>query len=128
MLNPCANDLRLLFVGSEDHDDVSRFSRLFRRHDLQTRLFRLFPGLAALVQTDDDFDAAFLQVERMGMPLAAVADDGDRLVFQNLNVAIGLIVYFCHTVFPPKQIISESKFVTIIVRSKNSVKRMRNFI
>ena len=31
----------------------------------------------------------------MRVPLAAVADDGDRFVLQNIDVTIGLIVDFC---------------------------------
>ena len=91
-------DLRLLFVRGEDHDDVCDLCRLFRRHDFQAGLFRLRPGFAPLVEADDDFDAALLQVERMGVALAAVTDDSDGLVFQDSDVAVGLIVYLCHIV------------------------------
>ena len=47
---------------------------------------------AALVQADDDIDAALLQVERVGVALAAVAQDGDRLALQPLRIAISLVV------------------------------------
>ena len=38
------------------------------------------PGLAALIQSDDDLNAAVLQVQRVRVSLASVPDDRDRLV------------------------------------------------
>ena len=86
----------LFFVRGQDHDDVRDFRSLFRRHDFQAGCFGLRPGLAALIQADDDFHSAFMQVERMRVALAAIADDGDRFAFKDLDVAVGLVVYFCH--------------------------------
>ena len=61
-------DLRLLFVGREDHDDVGNLRRFLRRHDGEARLLRLLPGLTAVVQTDNDLDAALFQIERSACP------------------------------------------------------------
>ena len=49
---------------------------------------RLRPALAPLVQADDDVDAGVAQVEGMGMPLAAVADDGHGLAGEAAKIGI----------------------------------------
>lgn len=68
---------RLSFVIDKDHDDVRRFRRFRCRHDFQACLFRFRPGFAAVIQSDDDVYAALVQVQRMRVSLAAVADDSD---------------------------------------------------
>lgn len=66
------------------------------RHDLEPRSLSLGPAFGAVVQPDDHVHAAFVQVERMGMPLRAVADDGDGFPLEDAQVAVALIVDFCH--------------------------------
>ena len=87
-------DLCLFLVGREDHDDVRSLCRFGSSHHFQTRLFRFCPGLAALIQTDDDFYAALFQVQRMRMALAAVTDNGNGLVFEKIQVRVLFIEGF----------------------------------
>src|ERR1039457_177856 len=49
--------------------------RGLRLHDLQAVLLRLVEAVA-LAHADDDIEAAVMQIERVGTPLAAVAEDG----------------------------------------------------
>ena len=89
--------------------------------------FRLCPGFAPFIQSDHHFHAALFEVERMSVALAAVADDGDRLVFQNVDVAIGLIIYFCHCCFLRK-FISWIVSALIITAAGRIVKQFSDFI
>ena len=47
-------------------------------------------------QADDHVDAAVLQVERVGVALAAVADHGDLAALQQAEVGVGVVVDACH--------------------------------
>src|SRR5215471_12393420 len=66
-------DRGLHFVRCQDHDDIRGFHGIGDRHDLEPALLGLPPG-SALSQTDHDRDAALLQVEGVGVTLAAVSD------------------------------------------------------
>jgi len=55
-------------------------------HHLQAGLADLVPRRAALAQPDHDLDAAVVQVLRVGMALAAVADDGNGLALDEAQV------------------------------------------
>ena len=93
LLNTLFIHLCLAFVVNEDHYDVGLFNSLGNRINFKTGSNGLGPGLAALVQADNDLHAAVAQIERMSMSLTAVTDDGHGLVLQNIDVAIRLIVY-----------------------------------
>ena len=54
-------------------------------HHFQAGGFRLGPRLAAGVQADHHVHAGIAQVQRVGMALAAVADDGDCAAFQDVQ-------------------------------------------
>ena len=88
--------LGLLFVVDEDHDDVGRLGCVGGGHDGQPRLLGLCPALAAVVEANDDLDAGVAQVQRVRVPLGAVADDGDRLSIELVQIAILLVVDVCH--------------------------------
>ena len=75
-------DIRLILIRCQDHDDVSGLGSVCRIHDLQTGLFRLCTALGARAKTNDDIDAAVMQVQRMRMSLRAITNDGHRLAFQ----------------------------------------------
>ena len=61
-------------------------------------------GLRALIEADDDVDAAVLEVQRMGMALAAVTDDGNGLASEHLEICILIIVSFCHNTLSPHNV------------------------
>ena len=86
----------LLLVVDEDHDNVGSLGRLGGGHDGHALSFRLCPALGAVVQTNNNVDAALLQVEGVGVALRAVADDGNGLARQLLKVAVLLIENTIH--------------------------------
>ena len=86
---------RLLLVIDEDHDDVCLFGSFICCKHFKALCLSLGPGFASLVQTDDDVASGILQVQRMGMALAAVADNRDGFAFQQGKVAVFLVVNLC---------------------------------
>ena len=75
-----AIDLRLHVVGNQHHDDVGLARRVLHQGDFQPVGFGFLPAAAAVVQPDHHVQARILQVERVGVSLAAVADYAYRLV------------------------------------------------
>ena len=53
----------------------------------------LGPRLRALVQADHDVQAALVQVQRVRVALAAVADDGDLLALERVEIGVRLVVH-----------------------------------
>ena len=89
--------LCLQLIGNQDHDEVGLFGSLLGGHDLEARILGLLPGLGALTQADAHVDAAVGKVQRMGMPLRAVADDCDLLALDQVGIAILIVVNrYCH--------------------------------
>ncbi len=66
------------------------------RHHAQPFGLGLGPALAAGIQPDAHIDAAVLQVQRMGMALAAIAEDRNLLALEVAQVCLVLVVDFCH--------------------------------
>ncbi|MEZ4768545.1 MAG: hypothetical protein R2844_08975 [Caldilineales bacterium] len=89
-------DARLGLVGDDDHDDVGLGSRLVHRLDGQAGCFRLGPALGVGIETDPHIDAAVAQVERVGVALAAVADDGYLAACQPPEISVLVVVDSCH--------------------------------
>ena len=84
----------LQMILRQDNHHVTRLGSLGRLHHLQAVVFGLFPARGGFPQAHDDVRAAVLRVQRMGAPLASVADDGDFSVLQQIQVRIGVIVDF----------------------------------
>ena len=91
----------LLLIVDQDHDDVRSLGRVGGGHNLQAGGLGLGPAFGAVVQADDDVDAALMQVEGVGVPLGAVADDRHGLVLQYAEIAVVLVIDFCHCRIPP---------------------------
>src|SRR5699024_9398708 len=94
-------DILLIHIGlglvvNQDHDDVGRLGGLGHSHDVEAVGFGHGPGLAALAQAHDDVTAGISEVQRMGVALGTVTDDGNLLAVQLAQVAILLIIHFCH--------------------------------
>ena len=86
-------ELRLQLVGRQHHDDVGPFRRLLGRHHLDAGGLRLLDGGRAFAQRDPHLlDAAVLQIEGMGMALAAIADDDDLLVLDQVHIGIAVVI------------------------------------
>ena len=64
--------------------------------DLQAGGFGLGPALAAGVEADHHVDAGIAQVQRVGVALAAVADDGDRAALQVIEISVFFVIAFWH--------------------------------
>ena len=95
---------RLKLVVDQDHDDIGLLCGFGGGVDREALLFGALPGLTALVKADDDVKAGLLEVQRVGMALAAVADDGDFLSLKIGKVAVFLIIdlrFLCHFLNSP---------------------------
>ncbi len=81
-------DHLLGLVRHDHHDDVGHGGRRVGGHDLEAGRGRAIPGRGARGLGHDHLDAAVAQVLRMGMPLAAEADDGYGLAVEKIEIAI----------------------------------------
>ena len=88
-------NIRHFFIGRKHHYDVRFFSGFRNGEHFKTRFFGDGPRSAALIESDNDLDAAVAQIERVRMPLRAVADDGDRLFLQKIQIAVAFVIYLC---------------------------------
>ena len=62
------------------------------RFDPQPVGFGLVPALAPLVETDNNLETRIAQIQRVGVSLAAITDDGNRLAKQRLKAGILVVV------------------------------------
>ena len=86
-------DVGLQLVRRQHHDDVGPLGGLGHLHDLEACLFGLGGRRRALAEGDDDvLHAGVAQVEGVGMALAAVADDGDLLALDEIDVGIAIVI------------------------------------
>jgi hypothetical protein len=84
-------DLGLLLVRQQDHHHVAAAGRLGDRLDREAVLLGLVDRIRALTQADDDLDAGVLEVERVGMALGAVAEDGHGLAVEEREVGVVVV-------------------------------------
>ena len=88
-----AIDVALQFVRRQHHHDVGPFGGLGDFHDLELLALGLLDALRGLAQRDRHvLDAGIAQIERMGMALAAIADDGDFLALDQVQVGIPVVI------------------------------------
>ena len=88
-----AIDVALQFVGRQHHHHVGPLGGLGHFHDLELLALGLLDARRGLAQRDRDvLDAAVAQIERVGMALAAIADDGDLLALDQVQVGITIVV------------------------------------
>ena len=97
-------DILLVNVGlhlvvNEHHHDVAPLGGLGNGLDGKPRGLRLRPVLGAFPQAHADLAAGILQVQGMGMALRAVADHGDLLAVEIVQVAILFIIHLSHGKF-----------------------------
>ena len=94
-LDVLAVQLRLLLVIDQDHDDIRFLRGLSCRIDLEALLHGPLPAPGSLIETDDDMASGLLQVQRMCVSLASIADDRDGLSLQEGQITVFLIIDFC---------------------------------
>ena len=90
----------LLFVVDQDHDHVGNLGGLVAVHDLHALSLSLGPALGAGIQADYHVHTAFLQIQRVCVALGAVADDGNGLACQLLEITVLLIKNSLHCNVP----------------------------
>ena len=86
----------LLGVGQQEHDQVGLGRGIGHGQDLQPRLLGLGLRRRALPQADPHVDARVPQVQRVGVALRAVAEDGHLAVGDDRTVGVLLVVDGCH--------------------------------
>ena len=79
-LDGLGEHLRLHLVGEQQRDELCAADGLGDRPHLEPGLLGLRPRGRPLAKPDDDADTRVVEVERMGVALAPVADDGHRPV------------------------------------------------
>src|SRR5262249_49213707 len=79
-------------VRHQDHHDVGFLRRRRRVDDAQPLALRLRAGGAVAAEPHAHVAAAVAQVERMGVPLASVADDGDLLALERLEARVLVVI------------------------------------
>ena len=94
-------DIRLLLIGNQNHRDIRLLHSCGNGKDLESMTLSCCLGLAALIEADNDIDAALLEIQCMCMALAAISNDGNRLAIHDLPVYILVIISFCHSTPSP---------------------------
>ena len=84
--------LGLQLVGHEHHDEVGLFGGRGHVGHAQAGLLGGLDGVRALAQAHAHVAAGVLEVQRVGMTLGSVADDGDLLVLDDVGVAVLFVV------------------------------------
>ena len=89
-------DGALVLVRREDHHHVRLLHGVRNSGDLQALLLGTCPGGRANAETDGHVNAGVAQVQRVGVALGAVADDGDLLGLDECEIGIVVVEHFSH--------------------------------
>src|SRR6478609_3467678 len=84
--------ITLNLIRQQYVDDIRRLGRFLSRHRLELVLDRQVVVRTARPLADDYIYAAVAKVLRLSMSLAAVAQDGDRLAFEERKVSVVVVV------------------------------------
>ena len=80
-------------VRDEDHDDVRGLDRIGDIGDPEARLGGQGAAPGPGRERHDDIDPGVVEVEGVGMALAAVADDRDRLAGEGRQICVVVVVH-----------------------------------
>ncbi len=80
-------------VGDEEHDHVGGLDGVGDIGDAQAGVRRERPALGARREPDDHVDPRFVEVEGVGMALAAIADDRDGLPGKRRRIRVVVVVH-----------------------------------
>ena len=69
----------LFLIVNQNHNDICLLCCLCCCINFESLLFCSLPGLTALVKTNDDIASGLFQIQRMGMSLASVSNNRNRL-------------------------------------------------
>jgi hypothetical protein len=81
-------ELGLLLVREQDHHDVALARRVGDRGHAKAVALRLFDRGGVLAEADHYVDAGVLQVQRMGVALRAIAEDGHGLSVELREIGV----------------------------------------
>ncbi len=87
-------NLGLHFIGQRDDDQIGRLDGVFDAHRVEAVLDGQPAIGAVLAIGDDDLDAAVAEVQAVGVPLRAEAEDGDGLALQGVERGIFFVDHF----------------------------------
>ena len=79
-------------VGEEDVDQIGLLDRILDAHRLEAVLLGELIVRPARPLGDDDLEPAVTEVLGLRVPLAAVADDGDGLAIEGLEISVGVVI------------------------------------
>ena len=81
-------EVALDVIGYQDHHHVGGFGGFGRGQHGEAGGVGFGAALAVRGQADNDVEAGVAQVQRVRVALAAVADDGDFLAFERVDVSV----------------------------------------
>ena len=85
----------LVLVRQQDHHHVGFGNGLGNRLDLKALLLGILHGLGGRTQADDDVDAGIAQVQRMGVALGTVTEDGHLLAIEHGQIGVLFVPDSC---------------------------------
>ena len=86
----------LEFIRKQHHDPVRLGGGLGHGQNLKPVGLGFLRRATALIQTDDDVDAAVLEVEGVGVALGAIANDRYGLAVQQTKIGVGVVKELGH--------------------------------
>ena len=97
-LDVVLEDLSLRGVGRQQHDDVGPLGDLGGCVHVEPLFGDLRPGLRSLLEADLHLHAGVAQAQRVGVALAAVADDADLAALDDRQVRVVVVEHLnCHS-------------------------------
>src|SRR5699024_2754832 len=95
-LDRLGEDLCLVLVWDQNHDDIGFFGGFGNGEDLEAFGFGLGLGLGAFGQADAYVNAGVTQRQRVRVALGAVTNNGYFAVLQQCGVGVVVIIFFGH--------------------------------
>ena len=92
--------LRCVLIGNQDHDDIGDTRSFIRRQNEHVGRLRAGARRTSLSKTYDHVGAAVFEIQRVGVPLAAVTDDRDSFPRDLRQVRVRVVVDRRHSVTP----------------------------
>jgi hypothetical protein len=89
-------EVALRLVGCEHVDPVGALAGLIRRYHDHAVSPSLGGARPVRVEPDDDFESAVAKILRLGVSLAAIPQNGDRLALQYFGLRVAFIENFDH--------------------------------
>ena len=116
-----AVDLAVLLVGQQHHHDVAARGGLGDVEHLEAGVLRLRDRGGVGPQAYDDVDAGVLEVQRVGVALRAVADDGDGLAVEEREVCVVVVE---HAARQATKLASMTHQISVAADARGRVRRV----